>query len=262
MVEIIGFILGIFIGISLGMIGSGGSILTIPTLVYLMHILPSQATVYSMFIVGVSAMIGGIKGAYDKLVDFKMAFYFGLPSIISVFIMRKFIVPLLPNTLFMFSNFEITKDFFIMLLFATLMLLASIAMIRNKQLETKKDTNIDTNKFIFKGILVGFITGFIGVGGGFLIIPTLIFSAKMEMKNAVATSLWIIAANSLVGFFGSMYMINIDWNFLLKFTFLALIGIFIGLSFGKKFNNHNLKPFFGWFVLITGIYIIVKELFF
>jgi len=256
--ELIGFALGILIGISLGIIGSGGSILTIPILVYIMSVSPSDATTYSLFIVGISALVGSIKGAKDRLLDYTIALYFGVPSIVSIFIMRKYLVPMLPDILFSFMNFTVTKDFFIMLVFAVLMILASFSMIRKDSETALSNEKTNTYNIISKGIFVGLLTGFVGVGGGFLIIPTLIFSAKLPMKKAVATSLIIIAFNSLIGFSGSS-ITNIDWPFLLEFTGFAVIGILSGMYLSKKISSEKLKPAFGWFVLIMGIYIIIKE---
>lgn len=259
--EIIGYILAILIGISLGLIGSGGSILTIPILVYIMLVSPSHATTYSLFIVGFAALFGSIKGIKDKLLDTRIALYFGIPSVISIFIMRKFLVNLLPVDLFKMFGFTITKDFLIMLVFAILMILASASMIK-KRVETANDKfKIDITSIMLKGVLIGALTGFVGVGGGFLIIPTLLFSAKLPMKKAVATSLIIIAVNSLIGFAGTISNTPIEWIFLLKFTSFAVAGIFIGIILSKKISNQTLKPIFGWFVLITGIYIIIKEIF-
>ncbi len=268
--EIIGFVLSILIGISLGLIGSGGSILTIPILVYIVHIQPSTATTYSLFIVGVTALVGSIRGAKDNLLDYKVAFYFGLPSVIAIFIMRQFVVPLLPTIFFSWGDFSVSKDVFIMLVFAILMIFASFSMIRknNLMMEVEENNFINKSQIVFKGILIGLLTGFVGVGGGFLIIPTLIFSAKLPMKKAVATSLIIIAANALIGFAGSLNNFNnphnnssaIDWHFLLIFTLFAIIGVFIGILLSKKISNEKLKPAFGWFVLVTGIYIILKEI--
>ena len=259
--QIIGYILAILIGVSLGLIGSGGSILTIPILVYIMNIAPSKATTYSLLIVGVSALIGSLKGAKDKLVDFNTVFYFGVPSIISIFIMRKFLVPLLPNILFKIASFSISKDFFIMFVFAVLMILASVSMIRKTIIIDINNVKINKNKIIFTGIFIGILTGFVGVGGGFLIIPTLLFSARLPIKKAIATSLIIIAFNSLIGFAGSISNIQIEWIFLLEFTTFSIVGVFAGMLLSKKICNDKLKPAFGWFVLITGIYIICTELF-
>lgn len=259
--QIIGFTLSILIGISLGLIGSGGSILTIPILVYVFHVSPSDATTYSLFVVGVSALVGSINSVKNKLLDYKTALYFGVPSVISIFLMRKFLVPLLPNELIRFSNFTLTKDLLIMLVFSVLMILASFSMIQKRKSIENDNQEINHNSLIIKGIFVGLLTGFVGVGGGFLIIPAMIFTAKLPMKNAVATSLIIIVFNSLIGFLGSVSTTTINWEFLLLFTAFSIIGIFIGMYLSKKIPNEKLKPLFGWFVLITGIYIILKELF-
>jgi uncharacterized membrane protein YfcA len=259
--EIIGFILGILIGMSLGLIGSGGSILTIPVLVYLMELVPTTARAYSLFIVGISALAGSIKGAKQKLVSFRAVLYFGLPSIISIYVMTKFILPLMPRTLFTISGFEVTKDLVIMLVLAVVMILSSTSMIQKKEVDTSENSNVYSGKIILHGIMVGLLSGFVGVGGGFLIIPTLIYEAKLPMKRAVATSLVIIACNSLIGFAGSTN-IDIHWGFLLAFTAFAVVGIFTGMYLSQKISNEKLKPAFGWFVLVTGIYILIKEIVF
>lgn len=258
--EIIGFTLSILIGISLGLIGSGGSILTIPILVYILNVSPSDSTTYSLFVVGISALVGSFNGAKNKLLDYKTALYFGLPSVISVFLMRKFLVPLLPNNLITFSDFTLTTDLLIMLVFSVLMILASFSMIQKRKIIENDSQEINHNSLIIKGIFVGLLTGFVGVGGGFLIIPALLFTAKLPMKKAVATSLIIIVCNSLIGFLGSIATTTIQWNFLLLFTAFSVIGIFIGQFLSKKIANEKLKPLFGWFVLLTGIYIVIKEL--
>lgn len=257
--ETIGFLLGILIGISLGLIGGGGSILTIPVLVYIMGISPSNSTTYSLFIVGISTLIGSIKGIKDKMLDYRIAFYYGVPSIVSIFIMRKYIMPILPNILFSVTDFSITKDLAIMLVFAILMVVASFSMIKKEIPNQGLETKINAKEIILKGILVGVLTGFVGVGGGFLIIPTLLFSANMPMRKAVITSLLIITFNSLIGFAGSLNSEPIDWEFLLEFTSFAVVGILIGMYFSQKISNEKLKPIFGWFILIMGIYILVKE---
>lgn len=258
--EIIGYLLAILIGITLGLIGSGGSILTIPVLVYLYEIQPSQATAYSLFIVGAAALVGSIKGFRQKLISARVAFFFGFPSIISIFIMRKWLMPLFPDIFFNIGNWEVSKELFIMIVFSILMIIASTSMISSKSNAQGEEADIKPPKLILPGFIIGFLTGFVGVGGGFLIIPSLIFKAKLPMKNAVATSLLIIAVNSLIGFSGSLGSVSIDWPFILTFSAFALVGIFIGSALSLKIKGEKLKPFFGWFVLITGIYILIKEL--
>lgn len=260
--EMIGYGLAILIGVSLGLIGSGGSILTIPILVYLMDIKPSEATTYSLFIVGISALVGSIKGAKDKLLDYTMAFYFGLPSIIAIFVMRKFLLPMIPIVVYKGFTVDITKELLVMLVFALLMIWVSLSMIFKKPIDEESTKPMNGKKLVLRGVFVGLLTGFVGVGGGFLIIPALVFSARLPMSKAIATSLIIIAANALVGFLGSLNLHIINWSILLTFTFFSLLGIFLGIFLRKKISNEKLKPIFGWVVLATGIYILIKELFF
>ena len=254
---IAGYFLAILVGLSLGLIGSGGSILTVPILVYVMEIEATNATTYSLFIVGVSALVGSLKGIREGLTDYKIAFYFGLPSVLSIFVMRKWVVPFIPDPVLGGMD----KDIFLMLVFAILMLGAANAMIRQKTVENSNKKAINMPNLVFRGMIIGILTGLVGVGGGFLIIPTLVFSAQLPMKKAVATSLTIISVNAMIGFLGSLHHTTIDWQLLFIFTFLAIIGIFLGMNWSKKISNEKLKPAFGWFVLLTGIYIIVRELF-
>ena len=260
---ILGYIGALFIGLILGLFGGGGSILTVPVLVYLLSLNPIVATAYSLFIVGVSSLVGAIKNIQKGLVDFRTAIIFSIPAFIAVYSTRKFIVPIIPENLFYIGDYLVTRDVGIMVFFAIIMLLASLSMIFIK----RKDTNNNETKIVYnypmiviEGLVVGVITGLIGAGGGFLIIPALVLLAKLPMKNAVATSLLIIAIKSLIGFIGDVENIEIDWNFLLIFTSISVIGIFIGVYLTKFIDGKKLKKGFGWFVLIMGIYIIIKEL--
>lgn len=264
--EIVGYLLAALVGISLGLIGSGGSILTVPILVYIMGVNPVLATAYSLFIVGTTALVGGVQSAIQKKVDFKTVLIFGAPSIAAVYATRLWLVPLIPDILFDMNGFEMTKPIALMVLFSIVMILASISMIRpsDKKEESAEDVQLSYNypMILAEGALVGVLTGLVGAGGGFLIIPALVLLARMPMKLAVGTSLFIIAAKSLIGFLGDLQTTSeIDWTFLSMFTLFAVIGIFIGIMLSKKIPGSKLKTSFGWFVLIMGIYIIVKELF-
>lgn len=258
--ELIGYLASILIGVSLGLIGGGGSILTVPVLVYLFAQSPIEATLYSLFIVGLSSAIGATTYLKSGLVKVKNALAFAVPSIISILFTRNFILPNLPDTLISFGAFSLTKSAFLLVLFATLMILASVKMILPsplKQSETTQGQNLVL--LALNGFGVGFITGLIGVGGGFLIIPALVLLAKLEMKEAVGTSLFIIALNSLIGFFGSLRGVEVAWLFLLSISALAIVGIFIGTLLARRIDGNRLKPAFGWFVLVMGVFVLVKE---
>ncbi|MEZ4802120.1 MAG: sulfite exporter TauE/SafE family protein [Gelidibacter sp.] len=257
--EIFGYIGALLVGVVLGLIGGGGSILTVPILVYFFYLNPVTATAYSLFVVGSSALVGAFRNMQKKRVVFKTALIFAGPAFIMVFITRKFIIPAIPETLFYIGNFLVTKNLAIMIFFAIIMLLASITMIRNKRPEEAEVKKTNYSLLMLQGIIIGFVTGMVGAGGGFLIIPALVILAGLPMKKAVATSLFIIAINSLIGFTGDLTNMNINWPFLLTFTAIAVVGIFIGIWLNKFIDGKKLKKAFGWFVLIMGIYIIYKE---
>ncbi len=257
-IEILGYTGALMVGIVLGLIGGGGSILTVPILVYLFYLNPVTATAYSLFVVGTSALVGALRNMQKKLVVFKTAFIFAGPAFVMVFITRKFVIPAIPHTLFYIGDFQLTKNLGIMVFFAIIMLLASITMIRNKE----QDREVKTTNYpllMLQGTIIGFVTGMVGAGGGFLIIPALVLLAGIPMKKAVATSLFIIAINSLIGFTGDISNMNIDWLFLLTFTSISVAGIFIGIWLNKFIDGKKLKKAFGWFVLLMGVYIIYKE---
>lgn len=264
--EILGYVLAALVGISLGLIGSGGSILTVPILVYVMGVNPVLATAYSLFIVGSTALVGGVQNALQKKVDFKTVFIFGIPSIAAVYATRMWLVPHIPAEIFSMGSFVLTKPIALMLLFAVVMILASVSMIRSgKKPQPEEGSALRYNypMILLEGTVVGVLTGLVGAGGGFLIIPALVLLARMPMKLAIGTSLFIIAAKSLIGFIGDLQGSQvINWRLLGIFTAFAAAGIFIGIFLSKKIPGQKLKKAFGWFVLIMGIYIIVKEIFF
>jgi uncharacterized membrane protein YfcA len=268
MLELFGYFASLLIGLSLGLIGGGGSILTVPVLVYLFGVDPVLATAYSLFVVGTSSLVGAWPKYKQGLVNVKTGIIFGIPSIISVYATRKFLVPMIPNEIFTLGSFVVTKAILMMVLFAALMVAASISMIRGTCENCDKDENelsqISYNypMILLEGLVVGMLTGLVGAGGGFLIIPALVMLTKLPMKQAIGTSLLIIAAKSLIGFTGDLGHQTIDWNLLLIVTGLAIIGIFIGDKVSKKINSAQLKVGFGWFVLIMGLYILIQQLFF
>ncbi len=281
-ITIISYVLALLMGVVLGLIGGGGSILTVPILVYLLHINPVTATAYSLFIVGSTALAGAIRNIPKRNLDVITGVVFAIPALIAVYSTRKFIIPAIPDSLFTIGSLEITKDIAIMIFFAIIMLMASISMIRdnNKKVnEPRADTKAKLQSsvildeiepvtkikynypmILIEGVVVGVITGLVGAGGGFLIIPALVLFAKLPMKKAVATSLFIIAIKSLFGFIGDVQNIPIDWSFLLIFTGFSIVGIMLGVYINKFIDGDKLKKVFGYFVLVMGIYIIIKEL--
>jgi uncharacterized membrane protein YfcA len=260
--EIAGYLGALIIGVVLGLIGGGGSILTVPVFVYLLGIEPMLATAYSLFVVGSTALVGAVRNSTKGLIDYKVAVLFSIPAFIAVYVARKFIMPALPETLFTIAEFEVSKSFGIMVFFAIIMLLAAVSMIKNKKEELEKPKEIKGKALwvILEGAGVGLLTGIVGAGGGFLIIPALVLLAGLPMKKAVATSLLIIAVKSLIGFIGDVENLEIEWMFLLKFSAFSIIGIFLGIYLNKWIEGKKLKKAFGYFVLAMAIFIIYKEI--
>lgn len=261
--ELFGYFASALIGLSLGLIGGGGSILTVPVMVYLFGIEPLLATSYSLFIVGSTSLIGSVHNIRKGNVNLKAAMFFGIASVTTVFLTRKFIVPAIPKEIITINGFTVTESFLTMILFGGLMLLASISMIAGKNLNGPEKECSDCIKF-FKllgyGIGIGIVTGLLGAGGGFLLIPALVLIIRLPMNKAVGTSLLIIAMNSLFGFAGDLGHFNIDWPFLMIITAIAVGGIFAGSFLSRRIPAANLKKGSGWFILIMGIYIILREI--
>lgn len=264
---IFSYTLASLIGISLGLIGGGGAILTVPILVYVAGINPMLSTSYSLFVVGTTSLVGAINNARKGLVSFKTALVFAIPSFTIAYITRLYVMPFIPEEIIHIGTFILKKNIVIMVFFAIIMVIASTSMIRagNDEEENGHFNNHSFNlpRLILQGMMVGVMTGIVGAGGGFLIIPALVLLARLPMKLAVGTSLLIIASNSLIGFMGDLQVgVSIHWGFLLIFASSAVIGIFLGGYLSHFISGNKLKASFGWFVLVMGIYIIIKELFF
>lgn len=256
------------IGLILGLIGSGGSILGVPVLVYLFHFPADVATGYSLFIVGITSLIGGLVYIRRGDVSFESLVQFAIPSLLTVFLVRKYLIPALPETFFSVGDFIISKHLFIMVLFSVLILISSVSMIKKQKKNYQKDVMWDEFTksplriyfVILLAIFVGLITGIVGAGGGFIILPVLIFFLRVPVKKSIGTSLSIIAINSLIGFTGNIGHLKMDWEFLTIVSLLCIAGILIGNILSLKISATELKPAFGWLILIVGVFVLLKEL--
>ena len=259
---VLGFIGALLMGLVLGLIGGGGSILTVPIMVYFLDVNPILATAYSLFIVGITAFVGAVRNFQNQLVDFKTGIIFAIPAFIGVYIARAYFIEMIPDEIIILSA-VLQKGTAIMIFFSLIMLLASYFMIRENNNEIKSST-LNYSKLILsiEGLVVGMLTGIVGAGGGFLIIPALVLFAKLPMKKAVATSLMIIAIKSLFGFIGDLGNVNLifDWPLLILFTILSVIGIYFGIYLTKFIEGKSLKKGFGWFVLVMAFVILFKEI--
>ncbi|MCB0406662.1 MAG: sulfite exporter TauE/SafE family protein [Bdellovibrionales bacterium] len=260
--EILGYIGAVIMGVVLGLTGGGGSILSVPIFVYLFSIPPTLATAYSLFVVGSIALIGAIQNYRQEQVDIKTGIIFAMPAFTGVFCVRKFLIPQLPDQIVQMSHFTLTRDMTIMVVFAIVMLFASVSMIKEKKTVEKANLSSGLRRVIIavEGLMIGCVTGFVGAGGGFLIVPALVLLVGLDMKRAIGTSLMIIAVNSLIGFLGDLGHATIQWKFLISFMGLAALGILIGTNLSKKISAKKLKKAFGWFVLVMGIIILVGQI--
>lgn len=257
--ELLGYFCLFFVGLVLGILGSGGSILAVPILVYLFSLDVVLASAYSLFIVGISSLVGTILKYKAQLVNLKAGLIFGIPSILSIFLMRKWLVPAMPDMIMQMGTFKLTKNTFILSAFAFLLILASLKMIFGKPLKSTNTGSASIIPLLVFGLFSGLVTGLVGVGGGFLIIPLLGLITKIPLKTAIGTTLLIVASNSLIGFIGDILNYTIHWDFLLLITGLAVTGIFIGSRLSNGLADLSLQKSFGWFTLLIGAIIVIKE---
>jgi len=269
MLTYVGYFAAIFIGLSLGIMGGGGSILTVPVLVYLLGVSPVLSTAYSLFVVGSTSVVGAAGYFRQGLVSLRTAVVFLMPSLLAVFGVRKVLMPAIPHELFTVGRIVFTKDLLVLVAFAVLMVGAAVSMIRSQpgaaapQQALPAAPAFNYPLMLTIGLVVGTLTGFVGAGGGFLIIPALVLGARLPMKLAVGTSLAIIALNSLIGFLGDLSAgTPIAWSFLVGFLAFALAGIVLGAYLARFIPGAKLKPAFGWFTLAMGTFILAKELLF
>jgi len=263
---ILGYIAAVLMGMVLGVIGGGGSILTVPILVYLMGVTPDVATGYSLLIVGATAAFGAIRYFKEGLVDVKASILFAVPSIIAVYLTRAFLMPAIPETI-AFQSLTIDKNLGIMVLFAMLMLASAAMMLKKAYSKSAPATQVIENKqpnvglIVIEGAVVGVVTGILGAGGGFLIIPALVLILGMPMKNAVGASLFIIALKSLLGFIGDLQTgIQLEMPLLPLMLVATFIGMAVSTKVAGKLDGAALQKFFAFFTLVIAVFIMTKEL--
>lgn len=264
LLDLFGYLATLLIGLSLGLIGSGGSILTIPVLVYLFGVDALSSTSYSLVLVGATALIGAVRKHFNKEVDWQVAFGFGAPAIMAVYGTRRFVLPALPETMAI-GSWIVERSLLLLVFFALLMLVASLSMLRKQKEVLASDTNSSKRNpmlIILEGLVTGVVTGLVGAGGGFLIIPALVVLGKLPMKLAVGTSLAIISMKSLIGFLGDHGNadIHINYPFLALLILLSGAGMFIGVALSKRIDGSKLKTAFAWFVLLMAVFMLYKEL--
>ncbi len=264
MMFILGYLAVMFMGLVLGILGGGGSILTLPIFVYLFGLSALSATTHSLFVVGIVSLIGSVSYARQRLVHWQAAGAFVVPAVLGIFFSRRVLLPALPSVLRM-GPIAIEKNSLVLLAFALLMVAASYSMLFKKRLPTNAlqagDTDFSMIRVAMQGLFVGTVTGFVGAGGGFLIVPALVVIVGLEMRSAVGTSLIIIASNSLLGFFGDLASgQSILWGLLVRTSVIAGFGILIGSRVGRKFPEVLLKKIFGVFVLLMGSVILLQQI--
>lgn len=257
----IGLLASLFMGMTLGVFGAGGSILTVPILVFLMGVSASEATAYSLFIVGITAIFGAYTYYKQDLIQFKIGFVFAMPAFVGVYSVRLFLMPALPEHIASFGGYDLSKDALVLIVFSLIMIMAAYAMIKPSKVQSTEEHKVLNYPLIaVEGLVVGAVTGFVGAGGGFLIIPALVILAGLNMKQAVGTSLMIISFKSLLGFMGDIQVgLVVDWMLLFEIVGLSIIGVLIGERVSRKVDGHKLKPAFGYFVLIMGLAILARE---
>ncbi len=255
-----GYIISLLIGLVLGTIGGGGSILTVPVLIYLFGLSPVLATSYSLFIVGVTSCIGAVRNLKHNHVNHRIAILFGGTSTLVVLVVRRYLLPWLATKSVIINKLVFPYSLVMMLVFSLFMLAAAWLMIADVRIMKRGEhVRHEAASLIGIGILLGLVTGFIGIGGGFIIVPSLVLILNLPMKEAVGTSLAIITFTTLVGFITDTRHVAMDWPLLLSITAVSLTGLLTGNIFSRKLPALALKKIFGWFVLVVGCFILVKE---
>lgn len=259
--HLLGYIGALLTGLVLGLLGGGGAAVSIPILVYAFGVEASIATGYSLLIVAITASLGTVQNMRLGLVRYRALIKCGLPALISIYIMRRFLIHSVPDVFFTVRGFILTKNSFILLILAFFMIIVAKNMISPSKPgeETKAAPYI---LILLQSILIGLFTGLVGAGGGFLLIPLILSAEQMEFRNATATSLTLVTLNSFIGFIGDLQSdIRMDWVFLGSFLTCSIVGVLVGIAIANKVDNIKLRKIFGYTMMVIAFYILTKEVF-
>ena len=250
----IGFLLALLVGFVLGLLGGGGSVLTVPILIYVLHVPVKPAIAASLCVVGIVAFIGFLAHARQRTVATRVALVFGPFAVVAAYIgarLSKFLAPRVQLVLFALIG-----------LAGSVMMLRGARKMAGKSDNTEYHFNTDTRTvglLALEGILVGLLTGLIGVGGGFLIVPALVFVARLPMRLAIGTSLLVITMNAMSGFAGYLGHVAIDWALIGWFSAVAAIGAIIGTMISKRVPQRNLKQVFAVLLIGVSLYVLYRR---
>lgn len=258
--EIFGYVALIGIGLVLGLLGSGGSMLSIPVLVYLFSMDVVAASSYSLFIVGITSIMGVWLKQKNQMVDIPSGMLFGGTSVVAIFVVRHWILPNVPEVILV-NTFQITKRMLILTVFAALVMISAVVGIVKGQATENQSGSQRKGYLLPIGFVTGLVVGFVGAGGGFLILPALLVFGRLPFRAAVGTTLLVIVLNSLTGFAGDALSYSLDWQFLTIVTSLAMGGMLLGNFTHRRIPVYHLRLSFSWLMLTLGVWILTHELF-
>ncbi|SFR02231.1 hypothetical protein SAMN04488564_10271 [Lentzea waywayandensis] len=238
----------VFVGLALGVLGGGGSILTVPILVYLAGLEPKQAIAMSLFVVGVTSVVGAVSHARAGRVRWRTGLVFGAAGMAGAYGGGR-LAQFIPGT-------------WLLVGFAVMMIATAVAMIRGRRdgAPAKPHGELPVGLVIAEGVAVGAVTGLVGAGGGFLVVPALALLGGLPMTVAVGTSLVVIAMKSFAGLAGYLATVDIDWKLAVMVTAAAVIGSLIGGRLAGRIPETVLRKGFGWFVLVMGGFVLSQQL--
>ncbi len=242
-------------GATFGLIGAGGSILSVPILIYIINLSPIIATSYSFYIVGLVALLGAIGYFRKKLISVVDVWYFSIPSTFGVIFSRYYILPSIPNIIF-----GIDKNALITIMFSLLMIISGIMTLRKleNQSNLKKEKSLLLNSVY--ALIIGSIVGVLGAGGGFLIIPALYNLLKVDIKKSIGTSLAIVSLNCFIAVIVDFTSGNVtNGETIIPIMIFSIFGMLMGLKLESRVKTKNIKTIFAVFTMIIGIIILIKQ---